>query len=394
MSKFYNQLRSLKGTAIGTITGWSGDIGSLPSGWALCNGKSLQVSDYPELFAVIGYQYGGSDESFLTPKLLERAIVDYHPTHSNIPGIGLNNDFISRMGVDTANLTSGATSNIDLYVNLNPVNNLTGRVTGIGINPSGYSDDISIIPRVLGDHHIATHGHLGTSRSIKTTGEYAESCQSEYLLNCDITEAPSYDNQCQDDCETLIYWPSEANGNLEWSSFVIPSGPSSSNTMGISVNRGDPFDINASAVNTKWTSSYIRGQFTLQNTPNKNYMIPEDDTLQDGANANATHPYPVHLNHDGVNFGGTPARNTDSTGNAVVSGGSQTSNFAFIGHDHPSLGYSITLGNIRAPNVLLTNNMSTGSLTPLNNGVKDIASVRIDNINTPSLSVIYIIRAY
>jgi hypothetical protein len=382
MSKFYNQLRSLKGTAIGTITGWSGDIGSLPSGWALCDGKSLQVSDYPELFAVIGYQYGGSDESFLTPKLLERAIVDYHPTHSNIPGIGLNNDFISRMGVDTANLTSGATSNIDLYVNLNPVNNLSGKVTDIDINPSGYSDDISLVPRVLGDAHMATHSHVGTSQSINPTNQYAEEGENNDLTNCSVAELPFY-GRCQDDSDNFVYWPSEANGNRPWSSFVTPSGAFSANTMGISVRGGWNFDVNESGyqIGGLWPApEYVRGQFTLQNSPNKNYMIPGDDTVIQGANANGTHPYPVHLNHPGVNWAG--------------GGSQQNQNFAFGGHDHPTLPYSITLGNIRAPNVLLTNNMSTGSLTPLNNGVKDIASVRIDNINTPSLSVIYIIRAY
>jgi hypothetical protein len=392
MSKFYNQLRSLKGTAIGTITGWSGDIGSVPSGWTLCNGNSLQVSDYPELFAVIGYQYGGSGESFVTPKLLDRAIVDYHPTHSNIPGIGLNNDFISRMGVDTANSTSGATSNIDLYVNLDPVNNLVGRVTDIGINPSGYTDDISVVPRVLGDHHIASHSHTSQTTSALPTLEYGEECQNNDITNCGVFELLTY-GRCQDDCDHLVYWPSEDSGNLTWSSIVTPSGAANPNSMGISIRAGNPFDINSAPVNG-WPSSYIRGQFTLQNTPNKNYMIPGDDTLQNGANANGTHPYPVHLNHAGVNFGGTPARNNANTGNAVVPGGSQTPNFAFGGHDHPTLPYSITLGNIKAPNVLLTNNMSTGSVTPLNSAVQDIASVRIDNINTPSLSVIYIIRAY
>lgn len=392
MSTFYNQLRSLKGTSIGTITGWSGDIGAVPSGWALCDGKSLQVSDYPELFAVIGYQYGGSDGSFLTPKLLNRAIVDYHPTHSNIPGIGLNDDFISRMGVDTANLTSGGTSNIDLFVNLNQVNNLVGRVTDLAINPSGYTDDISVVPRVLGDHHIASHSHVSTTTSAIPTIEYGEECQNNDITNCGVFELLQY-GRCQDNCDHLVYWPSEDSGNGVWSSIVTPSGAQTPNTMGRSIRSGDPFDINTGFVNL-WPSSYIRGQFTLQNTPDKNYMIPVDDTLQNGANQNGTHPYPVHLNHPGVNFGGTPARNNANTGNAVVSGGSQTPNFAFGGHDHPTLPYSITLGNIKAPNVLLTNNMSTGTVTPLNSSVRDIASVRIDNINTPSLSVIYIIRSY
>ncbi len=391
MAKFYNQLRSLKGTSIGTIIAWAGDIGALPPGWILCNGTTLNVSDYPELFSIIGYEYGGETQTFLTPRLLDKAIADYHPSHVNIPGIGLNNDFISRMGTNTANLTSGATSNVDLFVDLQPVNDLSARITGIGINPSGYSDDVSVVPRVLGDHHIASHSHVGTTPSVVPTSEYAETCQSEILANCGALELLDY-GQCQDDCDNLTYWPSEANGNLTWSSFVTPSGPTGANRMGISIRSGDAFSVDDPPVNS-WPASYILGQFTLRNNPNKNYMIPEDDTLQDGANANGTHPYPVHLNHEGVNFGGSPA-STGNTGNAVVGGGSQNPNFAFGGHDHPSLQYSITLGNIRSPSILTTTNVSRGNVAPINSALESIASVRMENIDTPSLSIIYIIRAY
>ncbi|MEW6735048.1 MAG: phage tail protein [Acidobacteriota bacterium] len=36
-------------------------------GWMLCDGRSILVSEYPELFAVIGYLYGGQDGSFSIP---------------------------------------------------------------------------------------------------------------------------------------------------------------------------------------------------------------------------------------------------------------------------------------------------------------------------------------
>lgn len=35
-----------------------------PTGWVLGNGQSLDVVDYPELFALIGYAFGGAGTSF------------------------------------------------------------------------------------------------------------------------------------------------------------------------------------------------------------------------------------------------------------------------------------------------------------------------------------------
>lgn len=57
--------RSFSDTPVGTITGYAG--ASAPTGWLLCNGATLSTTAYPELFAVIGYTYGGSGSSFILP---------------------------------------------------------------------------------------------------------------------------------------------------------------------------------------------------------------------------------------------------------------------------------------------------------------------------------------
>lgn len=57
--------RSLSDTPVGTIVGYAG--ASAPNGWLLCNGASYSTTAYPELFAVIGYTYGGSGASFNVP---------------------------------------------------------------------------------------------------------------------------------------------------------------------------------------------------------------------------------------------------------------------------------------------------------------------------------------
>lgn len=49
----------------GSITSYAG--ATVPSGWLLCDGATLNKADYPELFSAIGYIYGGTGESFKLP---------------------------------------------------------------------------------------------------------------------------------------------------------------------------------------------------------------------------------------------------------------------------------------------------------------------------------------
>ncbi|MCU0546785.1 MAG: phage tail protein [Oscillatoriaceae cyanobacterium Prado104] len=68
------------GVPVGTVVVFAGKIESSPSnypsnfttnlealGWTVCDGKELKVSEYPELFAVLGYLYGGENEIFKIP---------------------------------------------------------------------------------------------------------------------------------------------------------------------------------------------------------------------------------------------------------------------------------------------------------------------------------------
>lgn len=52
---------------IGEIKVWTGLFE--PPGWTFCDGKYLVIREFPELFSVIGYQFGGSGDSFALPGL-------------------------------------------------------------------------------------------------------------------------------------------------------------------------------------------------------------------------------------------------------------------------------------------------------------------------------------
>lgn len=68
------------GVPVGTVVAFAGKIEVNPSntpskfttnlealGWMICDGKDLKVAEYPELFAVLGYLYGGENEIFNLP---------------------------------------------------------------------------------------------------------------------------------------------------------------------------------------------------------------------------------------------------------------------------------------------------------------------------------------
>ena len=80
-------------------------------------------------------------------------------------------------------------------------------------------------------------------------------------------------------------------------------------------------------------------------------------------------PYPTTLNHSGDAF----------TANSLGS------------HNHFTIDIAMTLGQMNLPNTILINNMTTGNLEPID--VDRGLSVQV-NPNTPSLVVLYIIRAY
>ena len=64
---------------VGTVVAFAGQVGSTSSptatnvtniesmGWMVCDGRSLENHKYPELFAALGYLYGGSGDRFNLP---------------------------------------------------------------------------------------------------------------------------------------------------------------------------------------------------------------------------------------------------------------------------------------------------------------------------------------
>lgn len=55
---------------------------TIPNGWLLCDGSPVNVSDYPNLFNILGYTHGGSGSSFKLPPMVMNAT---HNPNMRIP---------------------------------------------------------------------------------------------------------------------------------------------------------------------------------------------------------------------------------------------------------------------------------------------------------------------
>lgn len=47
----------------------------IPDGYLLCDGATYATADYPELFSLLGYSFGGSGADFAVPNLVDRVII-------------------------------------------------------------------------------------------------------------------------------------------------------------------------------------------------------------------------------------------------------------------------------------------------------------------------------
>ena len=54
---FYQESKTAKGAAIGTIMPWGGGITSIPKGWIICDGQYVNAGEYPLLTQTVGDTY-------------------------------------------------------------------------------------------------------------------------------------------------------------------------------------------------------------------------------------------------------------------------------------------------------------------------------------------------
>jgi len=131
---------------VGTIQQWAGDGSFLPNGWLVCQGQAVSRSSYPDLFEIIGTQYGPGDNTttFNLPDLRSRL-----PMGAG-QGAGLSSHSIGqKSGVEsvtintsqmpahthTANHDHGNVVTTSAGTHSHPIPSVVG--VGSGTNPAG-----------------------------------------------------------------------------------------------------------------------------------------------------------------------------------------------------------------------------------------------------------------
>lgn len=142
-----------------------------PSGWFVCNGRSLSTTTYADLFGVIGYSYGGSGTSFNIPNFTGRAV------------FGLDG-----MGVSQANRITSANSNVVGGTTGQKESTLTEEQTPVVSHTHAVSGSFGVYsgPRRYGNNSGRYTGR--PRRSFNTSGG---GCSTSLSLSIDTSSGSS-----------------------------------------------------------------------------------------------------------------------------------------------------------------------------------------------------------
>jgi microcystin-dependent protein len=355
----------MKGMATGTIMPWSGGEDTVPKGWISCTGETKSTVDYPDLYAIIGQYYGGSGNFFKLPDLNAKAIADMKTSY--LPS-GTSTVFSAQIGTNQSNVSNVVyQSNLALTVAVDnnlATGNYSGKISGQTLNPTAYFDEVAVAGRCLGDFHWPTHGHAGSFSSILTSGNNAvEKCQTGFASNpsgsgCDSPGGLIDFFQTGDCCD---------NDNLLYSECNTP-GSTINNYYKTSIIGGIPGGGGFNYVNYPITNAPGR-----INTAPKNWLGNSDSTL---------------LKTGSYNFPTTISGPT-----TVWPNSSQTVDQGMDAHFHSAVQWSFNLGSFQVqPNIVVTD-VGAGNVTPVNQGMEELLQFDV-NTSTPSLRVMYIIKAW
>ena len=436
----YNRIKAAKASPIGTLMPWTGSTSesalspdAIPKGWVVCNGAQLKAKDYPLLAQVLGNLYGPvvevgapfvgisnsypnytDDDVFNLPTLNQQALIDLESNQLTPDELQVIGTYVSLNGYDSQNQpVSNVLSYIDVQFQAAVESELSGKIKGISLEDPSFFDTIRTIPRKLGVEHTASHTHPRPDNSFYPSVElgggylglfepgYFEVASSEYTTGGDVghTNAEPLADRFNPGTVTWTAYDPSATSLVNCNDFrhfgqasdVIPVFPTSGprtvaayGQTGLATNGYQDDNTCIQPVQQPAVTSPFPppGTYLGQRNYYVSDQVPENrrsdgstpPTGGDYYDSTPTEvgrdfPYPTTLNHTGDAF-------------TAASLGS---------HNHFTIDLAMTTGQMNLPSTLLINNMTTGNLEPID--VDRGLSVQI-NPNTPSLVVLYIIRAY
>ena len=317
-------------------------------------------------------------------------------------------------------------SNVDITFDLEPSDSLAGRIRGIVMDPPIYFDTSYVIPRKLGIDHMPSHTHRPASESdfdqfwsASATGSHALQFQPGKAEEAGPSEgttsvqAIGYRGGANSGAHS---WSQNPEYNLTW---VDPDLPENTIVSGDARREFPasqamlPDDTKKNAARTIQAQDAIQNSYTddgravenVQKAANTGvfppagryrgkrnyYASPEIPAAYRGGNMPAS--YIDDMVYD-PSAGAPQPINTAVTNTFTTTLNHDYERWADTGlqnHTHEAMEITMNRGSLSTPTTILVNNISTGSTIPLS--VDTALSIQM-NINTPSQTLMYIIRAF
>ena len=452
---FYQEAKTARSAVVGTIMPWTGGLTNIPPGWILCDGGVVDAADYPLLTQAIGNTYdtlGGSitgdfpsyTGTIKLPDLNEKALMDieagyFAPVANGGTGrdADLDSDALTLISPiigdneDNGITTAFTDVTIDVLFNINASDRTgyQGKITGNTKEDGEGVATVYIGPRKLGRKHVKRHNHPGTYPTLDVQNQqkpgrgvsgYENIRYTLYHSHVDNEgggdQGDTYyfgwsdDNAGDGSASTVTSAPGIAIGNATGS--TIPSGQEVDYTMtwpeagetiptGFGGGTGGVVLAHVQSENPpvnlkpqKCLSTPISSQFAVTNLrPEGAFLdqnravpaaarggslnIPQGFTnYYDDNNQTSSQLRDTLMSHIGLNF-----TNTEPGGDFIEA------------HDHGEFDVEFDSSGLR-PNSSIVCEVNLPATVNVDNTQNEKA-LQIDvNIAQPTLSCIYIIRAY
>ena len=418
----------MKAAVIGTIMPWTGGVSEVPDGWIICDGSTPDATDYPLLVQVIGDTYnqgtsnlGGAfpaySGQFVLPDLVAgKTLMDIEGSYFNaVSGTGdpIDSDPDARPIIEPFigdNTDNGVTSvfndvRTDVEFTLNDRSGYGGAISGNRIVDGEGEKIVFVAGRKLGHQHMRAHAHSGTYETLRNTPPtqpglgvvpYDNITASFNYASTDLRTIPYFLQLEVDVLRLGLRWYKEKdvdqpgvielNDESVWSQIGSYTGAGSGlpgrTIMGVI---GDSPPLDMSAIGVSDSSIAIQSQFTYDNIGADGGMQAGDIIPYGSYGSNITVPTGYR------NF--YPDSRETNYGTFVSNIGDDWLDNSIQAHAHDPISIFYDQASLK-PQSRLTTDVNIPVTTVLDNA-SNVGALEISmNTSQPSLTVLYIIRAY